>query len=66
MEIWLRPGLLAEGFSEDEVRGLLRAGELTAVRRGAYVVGSSLPDDRHARHLLQVQAAMRAWRMTPS
>jgi hypothetical protein len=48
---------LAAGFSGDELRGLLRTGRLTPVRRGSYVQGG-LPDDVLARHVLQIQAAM--------
>ncbi len=57
MDIRFRPRLLAAGYSDDEVRTLIRTGGLTAVRRGAYVVGA-LPDDRAARHVLGVRAAL--------
>lgn len=57
-ELTLRPHLLAAGFSDREVRRLVRTGRLTPVRRGVYVQGG-VPDDVLARHALQVAAAMR-------
>jgi hypothetical protein len=56
-ELTLRPELLAAGFSDPELRRLVRAGRLTPVRRGAYVLGS-VPDDVLARHALTVEAAI--------
>ncbi|MHA6617858.1 type IV toxin-antitoxin system AbiEi family antitoxin domain-containing protein [Pseudonocardia sp. DLS-67] len=56
-ELTLRPHLLAAGFSDDEMRRLVRSGQLTPVRRGAYVRGE-LPDDVLGRHALQIAAAM--------
>jgi hypothetical protein len=56
-ELTARSQLLAAGFSGEELRGLLRAGRLTPVRRGSYVQGD-LPEDAVARHVLQIQAAM--------
>jgi predicted transcriptional regulator of viral defense system len=56
-DLSLRPRLLAAGFTDDEVRRLVRAGRLTPLRRGIYVEGS-LPDDLLARHVLQVRAAL--------
>jgi hypothetical protein len=53
----LRSRLLASGWSEDEVRRLLRTGELSPVRRGAYVVGG-LPKDPVRRHRLEIAAAV--------
>lgn len=53
----LRPQLLAAGFSDDELRRLVRTGGLTPVRRGVYVQGG-VPDDVLARHTLHVLAAM--------
>jgi hypothetical protein len=53
----VRPQLLEAGFTEDEVRRLVRAGRLTPLRRGVYVEGS-LPDDVLARHVLQIKAAL--------
>lgn len=55
----LRSRLLASGWSEDEVRRLLRIGDLSRVRRGSYVVGP-LPHEPVHRHRLAVQAAVRA------
>lgn len=58
MEPTSRGQWLAAGFSDDELRALLRAGRLTLVRRGSYVQGG-LPDDVLARHVLQIRAASR-------
>ena len=52
-----RSHLLAAGFTDDEVRRLVRAGRLTPLRRGIYVDGA-LPDDVVAKHVLQVDAAL--------
>ena len=57
-DLTLRPELLAAGFSDDELRALVRAGRLTPVRRGSYVQGG-LPEDVLARHVLQIRAAAR-------
>jgi hypothetical protein len=56
-DLTLRPHLLAAGFSDDEMRRLVRNGRLTPVRRGVYVQGG-LPDDVLGRHALQIAAAM--------
>jgi hypothetical protein len=56
-ELTLRPQLLAAGFSDRELRRLVRSGRLTPVRRGVYVQGG-VPDDVLARHALQIAAAM--------
>jgi hypothetical protein len=56
-DLTLRPHLLAAGFSDDEMRRLVRTGQLTPVRRGVYVQGD-LPDDVLGRHALQIVAAM--------
>jgi hypothetical protein len=56
-ELTLRPELLAAGFSDDELRRLVRAGLLAPVRRGVYVQGG-VPDDAVARHALHTAAAM--------
>jgi len=56
-EIFHRRTLRLEGFADDEVRRLLRAGRLTAVRRGAYVLGAP-PENREARHALRVRAQL--------
>lgn len=47
----------ADGFSDDEVRRRLRAGDLTAVRRGTYVAGAP-PEGAAARHAIAAVAAM--------
>ncbi|TWF76058.1 hypothetical protein FHX44_111945 [Pseudonocardia hierapolitana] len=52
-----RKALRLEGYGDDEVRRLLRAGRLTPVRRGAYVLGTT-PDSREARHALAVRAEL--------
>ena len=49
-------GLRAAGYSDDDIRRLLRSGVLSPVRRGAYA--ESPPDDRDAGHALLVQAAL--------
>src|SRR5688500_6418061 len=51
-----RPFLLASGLSSDEVRRALRDGDLTPVRRGAYLTGPP-PEFADARHLLLLRAA---------
>ncbi|GAA2546265.1 type IV toxin-antitoxin system AbiEi family antitoxin [Pseudonocardia hydrocarbonoxydans] len=56
MDLRTRGRLLAEGYSERELRRMLRTGELCPVRPGAYVFGGA-PPDLIARHLLQVRAA---------
>jgi hypothetical protein len=56
-EIFLRSALRREGFGDDEVRRMRRAGRLTPVRRGSYVLGAP-PEDRDARHALRVQAEL--------
>jgi hypothetical protein len=57
VDLTSRAQWLAAGFSADELRGLLREGRLTPVRRGSYVHGG-LPEDVLARHVLQVRAAV--------
>lgn len=54
-DLHLRRSLRAEGFTDDEVLRMLRAGDLTPVRRGSYVCGA-LPDDAGTRHALLVRA----------
>jgi hypothetical protein len=51
----LRPRLRDAGYSDTEISRLLRSGDLTPVRSGAYVVGS-LPDGAAARHALRLRA----------
>jgi hypothetical protein len=57
--LWLRPQLLAAGYSDDDLRRLRRTGGLTRVRRGAYVpaVDERLRG-RETRHALTVRAAV--------
>ena len=56
--VLLRAGLRAAGYDDDEVRRLVRSGELATVRRGAYVSGR-LPDDNGVRHRAEIRAASR-------
>ncbi|HEY0573879.1 MAG TPA: type IV toxin-antitoxin system AbiEi family antitoxin domain-containing protein [Pseudonocardia sp.] len=51
-----RSELLAAGYTEYELRRALRNGELTRLRRGAYLEGPE-PEDVAARHRLAVHAA---------
>ncbi len=53
----MRSRLRAEGFSDHELRRMLRAGELSVLRPGAYVAGPA-PDEPSGRHLLRVHAAV--------
>jgi hypothetical protein len=57
--LWLRPQLLAAGYSDDDLRRLRRTAELARVRRGAYVptVDERLRE-RESRHVLAVRAAV--------
>jgi hypothetical protein len=48
--------LLADGYPADELRALLRGGQLTRVRRGVYLSGPA-PDKPDERHRLAVHAA---------
>ncbi len=54
----LRAQLRSSGFEDSEVRRLVRDGELSAVRRGAYVRGA-VPGAPELRHLAAVAAAGR-------
>ncbi len=54
--VHMRAGLRAAGYGDDEVRALLRRGELATVRRGAYVSGPR-SGDATLRHLAQIRAA---------
>jgi Transcriptional regulator, AbiEi antitoxin len=56
-DLLLRRDAVALGRSDDELARLLRAGELSRLRRGAYV-GSVLPEDEAARHRLLIRATM--------
>ncbi len=51
--------MLAAGWSDDEVRRLLRVGDLSRVRRGSYVIGP-LPDEPARRHRIAITAAAEA------
>jgi hypothetical protein len=51
-----RQQLLADGYSDDEVRRQCRRGLLVPIRPGAYLSGA-LPDDAAARHLIAAAAA---------
>ena len=53
----LRSRLLASGWSDDEVRRLLRVGDLSRVRPGGYVFGP-LPDEPVRRHRIAITAAV--------
>lgn len=52
-----RPGLLALGFTDGELRRMRRRGELVSVRRGTYLTGP-LPETLTERHRLQARAAL--------
>ncbi|OLT12679.1 hypothetical protein BJF78_23880 [Pseudonocardia sp. CNS-139] len=54
-DLHLRRDLRAGGFRDDEVRRLVRAGQLTPVRRGSYVHGDA-PTDEHAHHAVRIRA----------
>jgi hypothetical protein len=56
-ELLLRRDAVATGWSDDELGRLVRAGELTRLRRGAYV-DAVLPPDRAAVHRLLVRATV--------
>jgi hypothetical protein len=55
--LFLRRAAVQEGWSDDEIARLARAGQLQRLRRGAYLEGS-LPDDAAARHRLLVHATL--------
>ncbi len=57
--LYLRSRMLAAGWSDDEVRRLLRLGDLRRVRRGSYVTGP-LPEEPARRHRVAVTAAVAA------
>jgi hypothetical protein len=56
-EIYRRKALRLEGFGDDEVQRMLRAGDLTPVRRGSYV-REAVPEDLDSRHALRVRAQL--------
>jgi len=61
-ELQLRRDAVREGWSDDELSRLTRAGELVRLRRGAYVNGT-LPSDSAATHRLLVTATLAALRL---
>lgn len=56
MQILRRGQLLADGYSDDEVRRSLRTGQLLVVRRGSYINRAALPDKPEQRYALRVRA----------
>jgi hypothetical protein len=56
-ELRLRRDALRDGWSDDELKRLVRTGELGRLRRGAYVNGT-LPMDAAATHRLLIRATM--------
>ena len=57
LPLLLRPDLLAEGWTDGELRRRRRSGELHGLRRGAYLLrGDDRLDDAVARHALLVAA----------
>ena len=57
----LRRDLVREGWSDDELARSIRRGDLSRLRRGAYLSGPA-PVDGAARHLLLVHATLRTLR----
>jgi hypothetical protein len=55
--LYRRSRLLAAGYSDVELRRLLRTGELTPVRRGAYL-DQDAPTDTALRHAVAARAAL--------
>ncbi len=55
--LYRRSQLLAAGYSDVELRRLLRTGALTPVRRGTYL-GGEPPDDAALRHALAARATL--------
>src|SRR4051812_50223584 len=55
--VLLRREAIGAGWSDDELGRLVRAGELSRLRRGAYVSGG-LPPGGAAAHALLVQATL--------
>ncbi|MDK3257387.1 type IV toxin-antitoxin system AbiEi family antitoxin domain-containing protein [Blastococcus capsensis] len=58
----LRRTAVAQGWSDDELARAVRSGELTRLRRGAYV-DAVLPAEPAARHALLVEATLAALRL---
>ena len=59
-ELQFRPELLADGLTDKHLRRMRRSGELTTVRRGAYVRADGNGPGEPVDHLLRVRAAVRA------
>ena len=57
----LRRDAVRDGWSDDELGRLVRAGQLDRLRRGAYVAGT-LPSDAAAAHRLLVRATLQGLR----
>ena len=55
--LYRRSRLLAAGYSDVELRRLLRTGELTPIRRGAYL-DQDAPTDAALRHAVAARAAL--------
>jgi hypothetical protein len=55
-EVQWRGRLLSDGYTDKELRRFRRAGQLTALRPGAYAVGA-LPPQAERRHILEIHAA---------
>jgi hypothetical protein len=58
MQIHRRGQLLAEGYTDSEVRRKVRSGEIVVVRRGTYVAEGDVPRAPGERHALDVRAAV--------
>jgi hypothetical protein len=58
MDLLLRTDLLAQGFTDAELRRMRRSGVLAPVRRGSYAAAATAPDTLEARHLLLVRATL--------
>jgi hypothetical protein len=58
--LYLRPELLAAGYSDKELRASHRAGTMQRVRRGAYLLGPEPPEraERHRKRVLAEFAAL--------
>jgi hypothetical protein len=62
-ELVLRRDTVTAGWSDDELARLVRAGDLTRLRRGAYI-DSVLPSDQAAVHRLLVRATVAGLRLS--
>lgn len=54
--VYRRSGLLGAGYTDRELRQMLRSGGMNPVRRGSYVA-APIPEDARVRHRLLVRAA---------